>query len=196
MITQKLYTLKAQQITEGIDLSLFHSASTSDSASVLSGYIASYPLYPKQYFSIAAQSMVPLSLSFLLPSSNTRNTYSKQGIIVKVDSKQWLPLDAKLDKSVFIDAVQGAVLLYCPAGGTFLRSPKTNLLFTVTQKNEPQITKQSKAQLHMLSLGKGFVTPEFNSEAVQLLQKKMRGKAKTKSPACESKEAALDMGSC
>lgn len=76
--------------------------------------------------------MVPLSLSFLLPSSNTRDTYSKQGIIVKVDSKQWLPLDAKLDKSVFIDAVQGAVLLYCPAGGTFLRSPKTNLLFTVT----------------------------------------------------------------
>ena len=77
--------------------------------------------------------MLPFSLSYIIQAPE-KSTISKQGIVIDIQAKQWIPLDPNTDKSILLDIDNGHVLLYCPVGETFLRSSrkKTPMLLQVS----------------------------------------------------------------
>ena len=122
----KLFTVNEQSFEPGVDLSRY-SSSASDKLCSL-GAIAAYPLYPRKEFSAQAETMLPYSLSYVTQAPE-KSTISKQGIILQVDSSQWLPLDADKDASFLLDVSDKYLLLYCPVGGTFLRTANKRKAF-------------------------------------------------------------------
>lgn len=65
--------------------------------------------------------MLPYSLSYVMANTD-KTQISKQGVIIQISAKQWMPLDAEKDRSILLDASDQYILLYCPVGETFLRS--------------------------------------------------------------------------
>lgn len=61
--------------------------------------------------------MLPLSVSFVTPiKKQSSYSISNSGIILQIDTKEWLPLKSDKDKSIMLDTYSHYVLLYCPVG--------------------------------------------------------------------------------